>query len=94
MRLPGVQSVDLQLAFVNECYEDEKIQTLALVRTRIVGSADIEEFSISKDCASQVTNHVRAMLLNIIDLHSCLYHFVQIARFRAKDYLSRGVVLV
>ena len=46
MRLPGVQSVDLQLALVNECYEDEKIHTLALVRTGIVGSADIEEFSI------------------------------------------------
>ena len=46
MRLPGVQSVHLQLALVNECYEDEKIKTLALVRTGIVGSADIEEFSI------------------------------------------------
>ena len=33
-------------------------------------------------------------MLNIIDLHSCLYHLVQTARFRAKDYLSRGVVLV
>ena len=46
VRLPGVQSVHPQLALVNECYEDEKIDTLALVRTRIVGSADIEEFSI------------------------------------------------
>ena len=94
MRLPGLQSVDLQLALVKECYEDEQIHTLALVRTGIVGSADIEEFSISNDSASQATNHVRAMLLNIIDLHSCLYHLVKIARFRAKDYLSRGVVLV
>ena len=87
VRLPGVQSVDLQFALVNEWYEDEKIHSLALVRTGIVGSADIEEFSISKDSASQATNHV-------IDLHSCLYHLVQIARFRAKDYISRGVVLV
>ena len=46
VRLPGDQSVDLQLALVNECYEDEKIHTLALVRTGIVGSADIKEFSI------------------------------------------------
>ena len=46
VRLPGVQSVHPQLALVNECYEDEKIDTLALVRTGIVGSADIEEFSI------------------------------------------------
>ena len=56
VRLPGVQSVDLQFALVNEWYEDEKIHSLAL--------------------------------------HSCLYHLVQIARFRAKDYISRGVVLV
>ena len=94
MRLPGVQSVDLQLALVKECYEDENIHTLALVRTGIVGSADIEEFSISNDSASQATNHVRAMLLNIIILSFMSVSFGKIARFRAKDYLSRSVVLV
>ena len=36
VRLPGVQSVHPQLALVNECYEDEKIDTLALVRIRIL----------------------------------------------------------
>ena len=47
-----------------------------------------KSFNITRLCFT-----VRAML-NIIDLHSCLYHLVQTARFRAKDYLSRGVVLV
>ena len=59
-----------------------------LVRTGIVGSRYRGVFEYKK-----ATNHVRAML-NIIDLYSCLYHLVQTARFRAKDYLSRGVVLV
>ena len=48
MRLPGVQSVHFQPALVNECYEGEKIHILALVRTGIVGSVDIEDFSIDK----------------------------------------------
>ena len=84
MRLPGVQSVDLQLALVKECYEDEKIRTLALVRTGIVGSADIEEFSKSNDSASQATNHVRAMLLNIIILSFMSVSFGKNCSFSGK----------
>ena len=85
MRLPGVQSVDLQLALVKECYEDEQIHTLALVRTGMVRSGHRGVFDIKRLFLTD--NKPRKSHLNNIDLHSCLYHLVQTARFRAKDYL-------
>ena len=70
----------------------KKIHTLALVRTGMVRSGHRGVFDIKRLFLTD--NKPRKSHLNNIDLHSCLYHLVQTARFRAKDYLSRGVVLV
>ena len=91
MKLPCVHSVDLQIALVNECYDDEKDSHPP--RTGIVGSGYRGVFDVNRLCFTE-TEKPRKSQLNNTDLHSCLYHLVQTARFRAKDYLSRGVVLV
>ena len=70
----------------------KKIHTLALVRTGMVRSGHRGVFDIKRLFLTD--NKPRKSHLNNIDLHSCLYHLVQTARFRAKDDLSRGVVLV